>query len=171
MCYGDVGTRFVAIAAVVGLWACSPAASQGTVAIRISDHRDAIGDFSSFNVEIKSIELRSASSEEWIKLQPQQRSVDLTQVVGEQAEQVLEAALPSGRYDAVRVRLTDVGGLLLSGERVHLEDFTTTSRLEFHLASDKTVRLRIDLKVQSQHDHPGGGYELILGDAIQDSTE
>jgi hypothetical protein len=150
------------------LGACAQAPAEGDLRVLFSDHRDAIGDFSHFGVEIESVELHRSNQPTdlgWIKLDTQIRQLDLTELVGDKFEHVVEYRLPSDYYDAIRVNLTNVGGTLLSGEQIALDDFSATSRLEFHMESDRTSTLMVDLKVQSHHDHPGGGYVLVLGES------
>ena len=64
--------------------------------------------------------------------------------------------------------------MLVRSEEIVLDDFSAASRLEFQLAEDEIVRLLVDPMVQSQLDHPGGGYVLLLREGrelVQDSTE
>lgn len=145
--------------------------------IFLSDHREAIGDFSQFLVKLDVIELHLSGQpidEAWIAMEAETRQIDLTHLVGGEVVQVLEQRLPAVAYDAIRVNLTGVRGTLLTGEEIELEEFSATSRLQFHLAADETVGLLVDLKVQSRHDHPGDGYVLLLSDTKmlrQASTE
>lgn len=169
---------FVGLGVGSNLGACTQATQEGVIQVRFSDHRDAIGDFSQFLVEISSIELhprdRPAESG-WILLEPQVHQVDLRQLVGNEFEQVLEQRVPADAYDAIRVNLSGIQGTLVTGEEVALDDFSETGRVEFSLAKDETVGLLVDLKVQSQHDHPGGVYVLLLSEVreffVQTSTE
>jgi hypothetical protein len=168
---------FAGLGVGLNLGACTQAPQEGVVQVRFSDHRDAIGDFSQFLVEIDSIELHSKDhpvDSAWITLEPQVHQVDLTQLVGEVYRQVLEQRLAANAYNAIRVNLSGVHGLLVTGEEIILDDFSEIARVEFNLAKDEAVGLLVDLKVQSQHDHLDGTYVLLLSDVRefgQASTE
>ncbi|MFQ5943023.1 MAG: DUF4382 domain-containing protein [Anaerolineales bacterium] len=151
-----------AIAAILFFSACARIPAEGTVQVQFSDHRDAIGDFSRLEAKIKGVSLHSTQARDWVDLKVQDPVIDLTQLEGDNFKQVLEQRVPADRYDAIRVDLTDVRGSLVSGEEVALDDFSSAARLEFELEVGKTATLMVDLKVQSEHDHSGGGYVLIL---------
>lgn len=149
---------------------CSSSSHQGTIEILISDHRDAIGDFSSFEVELSSIELHRAGEPietGWLELQPLRPLVDLTEVIGEDSVLVIQQTIPAGSYDAIRINVSDIHGTLLSGEEVALGSFSEAARQEVALLDGQTATLLVDLKVQSRDDHPGQGYMLILGNVIR----
>ena len=145
---------------------CSSSSHQGTIEILISDHRDAIDDFSSFEVELRSIELHRAGEPietGWLELQPLQPLIDLTEVIGQDSVLAIQQAIPAGSYDAIRINASDVRGTLLDGEEVALGSFSEAARQEVALADEETATLLVDLKVQSRDDHPGQGYILVLG--------
>ena len=149
---------------------CTSSSHQGTIEILISDHRDAIDDFSSFDVELSSIELHRAGEPietGWLELQPLQPIVDLTKVIGENSVVAIRQTIPAGSYDAIRINASEVVGTLLDGEEVALESFSEVARQEFGLANGQTATLLVDLKVQSRHDHPGHGYMLVLGNVVR----
>lgn len=146
---------------------CSSSPRQGTIEVSVSDHRDAIDDFSSFEVELSSIDIHRVDEPMetgWLELQPLQRLVDLTEVIGEESVLVLRQSIPAGTYDAIRVNADEVRGVLLDGEPIALGSFSEAARQQLGVANGQTATLLVDLKVQSRHDHPGEGYVLLLGD-------
>ena len=149
---------------------CSSNSHQGTIEILISDHRDAIDDFSSFEVELRSIELHRAGEPietGWLELQPLRPLVDLTEVIGEDSVLAIRQTIPAGSYDAIRINASDVRGILLDGEEVALGSFSEAARQEVTLADGQTATLLVELKVQSRNDHPGQGYMLVLGNVTR----
>ena len=149
---------------------CSSSSHQGTIEILISDHRDAIDDFSSFEVELRSIEVHRAGEPVetgWLELQPLRPSIDLTEVIGEDSVLVIRQTIPAGSYDAIRINASDLRGKLLDGEQVALGSFSESARQEIALTDGQTATLLVDLKVQSRDDHPGQGYMLVLGNVTR----
>ena len=113
-----IGLFFV-LAAFSNDLGCSSSSHQGTIEILMSDHRDAIDDFSSFEVELSSIDLHRAGEPietGWTELQPLLPQVDLTEVIGEDSVLVVQQTVPPGAYDAIRINASAVGGTLLDGE-------------------------------------------------------
>ena len=157
---------FLAVLAFSNIVGCSSGSRQGTIEVLVSDHRDAIGDFSTFEVAISSIDLHRADEPMdtgWLQLEPLRPLVDLTQVIEEDSVLVVRQSVPVGSYDAVRINAIDVRGTLLDGEEIALGSFSESARQEVTLANGQTATLLVDLKVQSRHDHPGQNYELLLG--------
>lgn len=154
---------------VLALAACTgpsdAAASEGTLIIEISDHREAIGDFERLEMTIERIGLHPANAprtEGWLEFEPDPAAVDLTQVIGDSTATVLQTPVPSGPYDAVRLAVSGGEGMLKIGNAVMLPGFEEAARFEFTLQGGDTITLVLDIIVESQEDHPGGGYEMNL---------
>lgn len=166
-------SRRIAVAAVMA-WllavltaACSALPGVGTVEIRLSDHREAIGDFARLTVEIDRLELHPASASPesgWIVLKPAITEADLTQLIGEASITVVRQAVAAESYDAVRLVLSGAIGILNDGAEIEFGEFSEAGRVEFELAEAGRVTILIDLVVQSRLDHPGEGYLILLGE-------
>jgi hypothetical protein len=147
--------------------ACSAPPGVGTVEIRLSDHREAIGDFARLTIEIDRLELHPASASPesgWIVLNPAITEADLTQLIGEASPPVVSQAVAAQSYDAVRLVLSGAIGILNDGAEIEFGEFSEAGRVEFELADAGRVTILIDLVVQSRLDHPGEGYLILLGE-------
>lgn len=87
--------------------------TEGSFAFLISDQPNAIEDFESLNVTITSIGLLLGDeSGEWVELTPQLTQVDLTQLKGENAQEIWSGSVPEGQYTKVFINVSDVQGVL-----------------------------------------------------------
>lgn len=154
------------------LGSCSSGAvSPGRIEVRITDHREAIGDFDRLDITIERIGVHPASAartEGWIDFEPDTAGVDLAQVLDGRTAAVLEAELPAGEYDAVRLHVASGAGDLKTGEVVTVSGFEQAVRVPFVVHADAVVGIVIDLVVESEDDHPGGGYEINILNAVVD---
>ncbi len=154
------------------LVSCSSAADSPTrIEVRITDHREAIGDFDHLDITIDRIGVHPASAartDGWMDFEPDTAVVDLTQVLDGRAATVLEANLPAGEYDAVRLHVTSGAGDLKVGEAVTVPGFEQAVRVPFAIRSNAVIGIVIDLVVESEDDHPGGGYEINILNAAVD---
>lgn len=135
--------------------------------IRLSDHREAIGDFVRLTVVIDRLELHPASSSPesgWIVINPAITEADLTQLIGEVSLPVASQAVAAQRYDAVRLVLSGAIGMLNDGAEIEFGEFSEAGRVEFELADAGRVTILIDLVVQSRLDHPSEAYVILLGE-------
>ena len=149
------------------LTTCSGRAGVGTVEIRLSDHREAIGDFGRLTVVIDRLELHPASSPPdtgWIVLIASVPQADLTQLVGDASLLIVRQAAAAQTYDAVRLVLSDAIGILNDGGEIQFDEFSEAGRVEFELVDGGTSTILIDVVVQSRQDHPGEGYLMLLGE-------
>ncbi len=86
---------------------------EGNFAFLISDEPNDIGDFESLNVTISRIGLQAAgNSEEWIEFIPEIKTVDLTQLQGEQSQRIWRGNVPVGQYSQVFIYVSEVKGKL-----------------------------------------------------------
>jgi len=149
----------------------SGVASPGLIEVRITDHREAIGDFDRLDIIIERVGFHpagAARTEGWIDLDPDTAIVDLTQVLDGTTVSVLEASLPAGDYDAVRLHITNGEGDLKIGESVMVSGFEQAVRLPFLIRPDNRTAIIFDIVVESEDDHPGGGYEINILNAVID---
>lgn len=160
-----IGLFFV-LSALSNDTGCSSSSHQGTIEVLVSDHPDAVGDFSPFEVELASVDLHPAGEPfktGWLQLQPLHEVVDLTEVVGADSVLVIRQSIPAGKYDAIRINAGEARGTLLDGGEIDLGNFSQVGRIKLSLANGQTVTLLVDLKLQTRLDHSGQGYGLPLG--------
>lgn len=159
------------------------AGPSGTLEIHLTDHREAIGDFARLNVEIDTVRLHpkrflSLRQSDWLDLQPIVASVDLTQVTDKRTIAIWRGELPSGRFEALHLKLKRADGeLKTSAETVPVADEARPLRLPFDIRANDVTRVVVDLVVLDMSDHPNRGYEvhvrgyeLYYNDALADKV-
>ena len=87
---------------------------NGNFAFLISDRPGDINDFENFDVTISEVTLQPAGSKEWLRLTPEIGTVDLTQVQGQQFQEIWRGDVPAGQYSRLRVYVTETRGNLKS---------------------------------------------------------
>ena len=144
----------------------SDASATGTLEIHLTDHREAIGDFARLDVKIDTLRLHpkrllSLRKSDWLDLQPSVASVDLTQVTEKRTIAVWRGELPTGRFEALHLKLQSAGGELKeSTETVPVADAARPIRLPFDIRPNDATRIVVDLVVLDMSDHPDRGYEV-----------
>lgn len=138
----------------------------GTLEIHLTDHREAIGDFTRLDVDIDTVRvhprrLLSLRQTDWLDLSPAVVSVDLTQYTEKRTIAVWRGELPSGRFEAVHLKLKNAAGELKeSAELVSVADEARPIRLPFDVRANDVTRIVVDLVVLDMSDHPKRGYEV-----------
>lgn len=139
---------------------------SGTLEIHLTDHREAIGDFARLDVGIDTVRLHpkrllSLRKSDWLDLQPTVTSVDLTQVTEKRTIAIWRGELPSGRFEALHLKLNRADGeLKASAETVPVADEARPLRLPFDIRADDVTSIVVDLVVLDMSDHPNRGYEV-----------
>jgi hypothetical protein len=87
---------------------------EGNFAFLISDEPNDIGDFESLNVTISKVVLQGAGSLKRLEFTPETETVDLTQLRGEQSQEIWRGDVPAGRYSHVYIYVSEVTGKLES---------------------------------------------------------
>jgi hypothetical protein len=87
---------------------------DGNFVFLISDKPGDINDFENFDVTISEVKLQPAGSKEWLKLTPEIETVDLTQVQGEQSQEIWRGNVPAGQYSRLRIYVSETKGSLKS---------------------------------------------------------
>lgn len=89
---------------------------EGNFAFLISDEVNAIGDFQSLEVTISKIGLHLGGNEsQWIEIDPEVETVDLTLLPGEKALEIWRGNITAGEYTKVFIYVESVKGVLLDG--------------------------------------------------------
>jgi len=143
--------------------------SDGTLEIRVKDHREAIGDFAVLEVIVETIRIGPESgiappTMEWTELNPSPNTVDLTRFTGKDSARIFKGSLPRGNFAAIQVRLHPVTGTLKNNQKkVPVADLTSPIRLPFSIQSKVQTLIVLDLVVVDMSDHPPRAYELHVG--------
>lgn len=144
------------------------AASQGTLEIRIKDHREAIGDFSRLIISIDKLSVSPKAGFNfwqagWKDLPPSLDSLDLTQFVGKKAATVYRAPITAGAFDALHLKLKSVEGVLKKGHRSpQVKNLIGPIKIPFDIGVNTARFIILDLVVVDMSDHPPRSYELSI---------
>ena len=138
---------------------------SGEVVVLITDHREAIDDFSSLVVTIEGarLHLRGARTDEgWQSIVVDPVGIDLTRYKDGATVELARERVPVGRYDAAEVLATAARGVVQSGERVDVPLELTPVRADVHVRADQVTQLTFDLIVHDLRDHPGKTWGVLL---------
>ncbi len=145
------------------------AQAEGTLELRVKDHRNAIDDFRRVDLRFGKLRLapgaRLRSNDPgWLELAPRVDRMDLTRYKdGVSAATVYRGALPPGRFAAVDLQVTDIRGILRkTGAPDRIKNAVGPIRLAFEVKPAATTVVILDLELLDLSDHPGRGYELLI---------
>ena len=127
----------------------SSANPEGNFVFLISDDVNAIADFTSFNVTISKIGLLpSGDTDQWIEFEPEVNEVDLTLVQGDKTQEIWRGDVPEGQYTKVFIYVSDVEGVLASGEaNVKLPGGKLQISKPFEITSGEVTNFIYDITV------------------------
>ena len=110
---------------------------EGNFAFLISDEPNDVGDFESLNVTISRVVLQGAGSLKRVEFTPEIETVDLTQLQGEQSQEIWRGNVPAGQYSHVVIYVSEVTGKLAStGQIVDVK--LPSSKLHMSMLFDVT---------------------------------
>ena len=146
----------------------SLASDSGTLEVRIKDHRDAIGDFSKFNIVIDKILVSPKPGLKiwktgWNELAASGDAIDLTKYIEKASARVFRASIESGSFDAFHLKLKSIAGVLKKNQKnLPVKNTIGPVKLSFNVPPQGETVLIIDLTVLDMSDHPPRGYELAM---------
>lgn len=158
---------FVALSCLSPL-GCGQQGGKGVLEVQIKDHREAIGDFSSAKVTVESIRLSPKVGFKfwqlgWISLNPSVDQIDLTQFVGHSTATIFKAAIDSGSFEALDLKLRGVDGVLKKDSTpVPISNKLIPVALPFSVNPGEVTKIVVDLSVMDMSDHPPQAYVLQL---------
>ena len=166
-----LATVAVLVLAIVGALVVSPVftpptlvpSPDGNFAFLISDKPGDINDFESFEVTVSEVKLQPAGSKEWLRLTPEIGTVDLTQVQGEQFQEIWRGDVPAGQYSRLRVYVTETRGNLKSTAQtidVKVPGNVVHMSIPFEVTDDRVTIYTFDITVVGMADD--GTYMLKL---------
>jgi len=122
--------------------------SEGNFVFLISDEPNDIGDFDSLNITISEVGLQSTgNSQGWVEFTPEIMTVDLTQVQGEQSQEIWRGDVPEGPYSQVFIYVSEVKGILESTIEVKLPSSRLHISKPFEVADDLLTSFTFDITV------------------------
>lgn len=140
--------------------------AEGTLEIRIKDHREAIGDFAKLMLTLDKIAISPKAGLKfwqsgWKNLDPLVSVIDLTRYVDQQSAQVFRGTLADGTFDGLQVKLKQVAGTLKKKQRAaKIKNSVGPIKLPFKIAPKDETLIILDLVVLDMSDHPSQGYDL-----------
>ena len=157
------------------------AGSTGTVNFYVSDKPGALDDFRSLNVTISRVGFKrtgdAAGTNEtnesdggdgdWVEYEVDDRSVDLTRLVGDNATMLDSFAVGNGSYEKVFAYVSDVNGTLTDGsdQRVKLPSGKLQLNSQFTVGANESVDFVFDIQVHEA----GKSGKYILKPVISES--
>ena len=154
--------------AAAGLWTCQLRGNNGTLEVRLRDHREAIGDFARLEVSVETLRLNpraklKSSQPGWKELRHSGQKIDLTKLTGGLSTVIFKGELQPRRFEAIDLKLGKVEGTLKNGQgQVVITNRIGPIRLEFSVQQNESTKIVLDLVVLDVRDHPPGGYELHI---------
>jgi hypothetical protein len=141
---------------------------DGNFVFLISDEPNDIGDFESLNVTISRVGLQAADSLKRLEFTPETKTVDLTQLQGEQAQEIWRGNVTTGRYSQVYIYVSKVTGKLKSTGQtvdVKLPSSKLHMSIPFDVSADTVTSFTFDITVVAT----GHNGKYILKPQIGDS--
>jgi hypothetical protein len=123
---------------------------DGNFAFLISDEPNDIGDFQSLNITISRVGLQAAGSLSRVEFAPEIETVDLTQLQGEQSQEIWRGNVTAGQYSHVVIYVSAVKGRLESTGQI-VEVKLPSNKLQismpFEVATDTVTSFTFDITV------------------------
>lgn len=139
---------------------------QGEVVVLITDHREAIDDFSSLVVTATGARLHRRGhvpEEGWTVIEAPREEVDLTRYRDGVTFELMRAPVAAGRYDAADLILAGPArGVVLAGDTVAVPLELSPARMAVEVRPDQVTHLTFDLVVHDLRDHPGKTWGVLL---------
>ncbi|MCY4375877.1 MAG: DUF4382 domain-containing protein [Spirochaetaceae bacterium] len=138
---------------------------SGEVIVLITDHREAIDDFSSLVVIVDGVRLHlrgARTYEGWQSILVEPAGIDLTRYKDGATVELARQGVPAGRYDAAEVLASAASGVVKSGERVDVPLELTPVRADIDVRADHVTQVTFDLVVHDLRDHPGKTWGVLL---------
>jgi hypothetical protein len=139
---------------------------EGQLEIKLKDHREAIGDFSSVRLKLDKISISPKPGLKfwqsgWKDLTPAVASFDLTKYIDHQALTVFKGSLAAGSFDAFHLKLAGVEGILKKNKtQPAIKNSVGAIKLPFSITPGATTLIVVDLEVLDVSDHPPLSYQL-----------
>lgn len=137
----------------------------GEVVVLITDHREAIDDFTALVVTVDGVRVhrRGARTDQgWLAITVDPREIDLTRYKDGATVELVREHVPVGRYDAAEVLASGARGTVHGGDHVDVPLELTPVRADLHVLADRVTQVTFDLVVHDLRDHPGKTWGVLL---------
>lgn len=136
---------------------------DGNFAFRISDEPNDINDFEYLDITVSRVRMQALGSDRWLEFAPNMAAVDLTQLQGEQFQEIWRGHVPAGQYARVRIHVGEVRGrLAATGQTIELNvpNGIVHMLIPFAVTTDMVTIYTFDITVVAGDDE--GTYTLKL---------
>ena len=131
--------------------------------IRLSDHREAIDDFTSLEIIVSKVNVHLANApkgEGWIDLPTSGEGIVIGKHLGGPGTLVFRSKVAASDYNALRFGVAHGLGRLKNGKEIEVKFIGDPVFLPFTVISEKTTVVSIDLYMAGVNGHPNGGYDM-----------
>jgi len=157
-------------AVLLGLLSAAPASAsgeeeRGEVVVLITDHREAIDDFTALVVTVDGVRLhrRGAGNDAgWLAVTVAPQEIDLTRYQDGVTVELTRQRVPAGRYDAAEVLASAARGVVRGGRHVEVPLELSPARADVRVRADRVTQVTFDLVVLDLRDHPGKTWGILL---------
>ena len=157
-------------AVLLGLLSAAPASAsgeeeRGEVVVLITDHREAIDDFTALVVTVDGVRLhrRGAGNDAgWLAVTVDPQEIDLTRYQDGATVELTRQRVPAGRYDAAEVLASAARGVVRGGRHVEVPLELSPARADVRVRADRVTQVTFDLVVHDLRDHPGKTWGILL---------
>jgi hypothetical protein len=105
----------------IGTVVVNSSSTTGNFVFLVSDEENAIGDFSSLIVTVQKVTLLNEASQQLIEFTPDIKQFDLVQLPGDVTQVLWQGNIPIGDYSKVYLHVTEIAGLLKTGETISVK--------------------------------------------------
>jgi hypothetical protein len=102
----------------------------------------------------------------WLELEPDLSKLDLTRYTEGEQVVILQTAVETGLYNAVRLSVDRATGSLKNGNQAEVEVKLDPVALDFWIRQNHPAIVGLDLVVLDLSDHPDQAYELQIRTGI-----
>ena len=138
---------------------------SGQVEVRVTDHRAGIADFTTLHVELAEVSLHRRGQPRgagWVLALQGAPPTDVVPLKQGRWVALGTEHVPTGRYDAVRVRFGAIRGELTRGGVGNMVPDASIVAIDLDVTPGGQYALLIDLYVEDQSDHRPGLYAVKI---------
>ena len=153
------------LSAALALASGASEGDSGEVVVLITDHREAIEDFSSLVVTVEGARLHRRgvrTDEGWFSITVDPQEIDLTRYKDGATFELARKQVLIGRYDAAELLASGARGVVQSGDQMEVPLELEPVRVAINVRAGEVTQVTFDLVVQDLRDHPGKTWGVLI---------